>query len=216
MSYKTYKNKVQAIKRLNSIKDKILRVILRILSLLLFPVWISIFLINKAIVTIDFLINKAIVTIKYHSKTISDNKLTENRDIKKDKNFKKNMEIIYNSLLYSKSYRENSCIYISSDKIEDHLHYSLLGDVVDDSYNEMNLKTIYKNYPNKETYSTKEVIQMILEELINDNSLSVRWISSIKDLDIERDLSRVATSFDYDIINRMLDKVVLYRVAERK
>ena len=92
----------------------------------------------------------------------------------------------------------------------------LLGDVVDDSYNEMNLKTIYKNYPNKETYSTKEVIQMILEELINDNSLSVRWISSIKDLDIERDLSRVTSSFDYDIINRMLDKVVLYRVTERK
>ena len=57
---------------------------------------------------------------------------------------------------------------------------------------------------------------MILEELINDNSLSVRWISSIKDLDIERDLSRVTSSFDYDIINRMLDKVVLYRVTERK
>ena len=138
MSYKRYKNKIQAIKRLNLIKDKILRAIFKILSLLLFPIWIPIFLINKAI-----------VTIKYHSKTISDNKPTENRDIKKDKNFKKNMEIIYNSLLNSKSYRENSCIYISSDMIEDHLHYSLLGDVVDDSYNEINLKTIYKNYPNK-------------------------------------------------------------------
>lgn len=56
---------------------------------------------------------------------------------------------------------------------------------------------------------------MIIEELKNDSNISIRRVNSIKDLDIERDLSHIINNRDYDLCNRMLDKVKLYRVTER-
>lgn len=123
MSYKRYKSKVQVIKTMNSIKDRTMKMVFRVLSFLLFPIWIPIFLINKVVVTIRQYLNK-----------IRNNKITEGRDIRKDKSFKENMKIIYGELLDSKEYTENSCIYISTDKLGDHLAYGLLGEVVDNSY----------------------------------------------------------------------------------
>lgn len=205
MSYKLYKNKVQITKLFQRIKDRILKIIFGILSCLLFPIWFPIFIVSKFT-----------SIVKYHSRRIGYGKMTEDRDIRKDRNFKKNMRMIYQKLLSSKEYVDGGRIYITSDKLGEYLYYSILGDIVDDSYNEASLYDIYRNYSNRDMYSRAETIQLMIDELKNDKNLSVRWITSIKELDIERDVRDIVTPSDYDLFNRMLGKVELYRITERK
>lgn len=155
---------------------------------------------------------------KWHKKKQL-NGMVEGRDMTNDRNFKMNMELVYDRVYKSQDDHGSDSILITKGSVSDYLRSSIKLDVISDGYETFREMHVYKNYNADEYedryYMKSEILEMVIKQLKKDGGLIVERVTTLDDFDYDKEINSNLVSYEKDcqMFKRMLDKSELWRVS---